>query len=155
MFATAFATWAVTRRTAGAGGPPEPLAVQGVESYSLLTLDGEAVLGQAGDAKWHLFPLAGGPPRPVTGLRADDQIWAWNREGTAVYVTEQNQVPMDFIRVDLATGRREAAFTLGPESVPGLGRLQFPGPVLDPGRGYAYGYQKTLSQIHVVHGARW
>ncbi len=142
-------------RQAIAGGPPELLGVQGAESYALLTLDGTAVLGQSSDAKWQLFPLAGGQPRPVTGLRAADEICAWNREGTAVYVTEQNNVPMHFIRVDLASGRREAAFTLGPESVPGLGRLNFPGPVLDPARGYAYGFQKTLSQIHVVRGAHW
>jgi hypothetical protein len=134
------------------GGPPEPVAVQAAATYSLLTRDGQAVLGQASDSKWCLYPLAGGEPRLVPGLRADDTVIAWSREGTAVYVTEVNLVPSVFVRVDLVTGQRTDAFTLGPERSPGLLWLNFKEPVLDPVRGYAYSYQRTLSQIYVVKG---
>ena len=142
-------------RQAVVGGPPERLDVQAAESYSLLTLDGKALLGLGSDFKWSLLPLAGGDPVPVRGLKADDDITAWNPEGTAVYVMEQNLVPTTFIRVDMTTGEREEAFTLGPDRTPGLLWLRFTGPVLDPSQGYAYAFQKTLNQIHVVQGARW
>ena len=91
----------------------------------------------------------------MPGLKADDDIIAWNPEGTAVYVMEQNLVPSTFTRVDRETGEREEAFTLGPDRIPGLLWLRFTGPILDPDQGYAYAFQKTLNQIHVVQGARW
>ena len=137
-------------RQAIAGGPPEFIDVPGMEKSALLTLDGEALLGMATDLKWYLFPLAGGEPRLVPGLRTSDEITAWNREGTAVFVREQNLVPATFIRVDLATDQRVEDFTLGPDPRPGLLWLNFFGPVLDPEQGYAYAYQNTLNQIYVV-----
>jgi hypothetical protein len=141
-------------RQAISGGPPERIDVPGIEKAVMMTLDGEAMLGMATDLNWYLFPLGGGEPRPVPGLLASDEVSSWNREGTAVYVRENNLVPADFIRVDLATGRRSSGLTLGPEPVPGMLWVHDFGPILDPEQGYTYSYQRMLNQIYVVRNER-
>ena len=142
-------------RQAISAGAPAALAITGAEDFLRLAPDGTAVLGIAEDQGFYLFPLDGGPPRALPGLRAGDEIRAWNRDGTAVYVAESIQVPQTLIRVDLATQKRSAAFTFGPEREPGLLWLRIAAPVFDPANGYSYGYLKSLSRLFVVDGTGW
>jgi len=137
------------------GGPPEPVDIPGAENFSLLTLDGKAILGQAKDRAWSLYPLDGGEPRPMPGLSDNDEIWAWSPDGTAIFVTERRQVPLTMIRVVLATQERRPDYTIGPEREPGLVWLTVQGPVFDPTNGYAYSYLKSLSKLFIVDGAQW
>jgi hypothetical protein len=137
------------------GGAPEVLTIEGAVDFVRLTLDGTAVLGLAQDQGYYLFPLDGGPPRPLPGLQTGDEIQAWNRDGSAVYVTENRKVPQTLVRVDLKTQERVADFTFGPEREPGMLWLRINGPVFDPANGYSYGYMKSLSKLFVVEEARW
>ncbi len=136
------------------GGPPEPLTIAGPEAFGLMNLDGTAVLGMTGESTWSLYPLAGGEPVPMPALQTDDEIEAWNRDGTALYVMARRAVPCTLTRVDLATQARTPGFTFGPAREPGLLWLSINGPVFDPTDGFAYGYLKRLSQVFVVTGAQ-
>jgi len=142
-------------RQALSGGAPEPVTVAGAAPFSLLTLDGKAVLAQNSDLTWFLCPLDGGAPRPVPGLHRDDEVWAWNPAGTAIYVSEQRQVPLTLFKVDLGTQERRPDATIGPAREPGLTGLTIEGSAFDPTGSYAYSYVKQLSQLFVVQGARW
>ena len=131
------------------------LDTPGAENFDMPTLDGKAILGQDQDRAWSLYPLDGGQPRPMPGLHGGDEIWAWNPDGTAVYVTERRMVPTKLIRVDLASQERRPEFTIGPEREPGLVWISINGRVFDPANGYAYGYLKDLGGLFVVDGVRW
>ncbi len=137
------------------GGAPEPLEITGAESFSLLTRDGRAVLAQDSGLKWSLYPLAGGAPRAMPGIRAADEIWAWDPDGSAAYVSELRQIPWTLIRVDLATQERRPDVTIGPAREPGLLRITLNDPVFDVDGTYAYGFAKSLSRLLVVEDARW
>jgi len=142
-------------RQAISGGAPEPVTIADAERFSLLTLDGKAVLGQDQDLNWSLYPLDGASPRAMPGLHAGDEALAWDPTGTAVFVSEQRQVPWTLIRVDLATQERRPDATIGPEREPGLQRLTIFGTVFDPESSYAFGYFKRLSRLFVVENAGW
>ena len=135
------------------GGAPERLQIDGPEAFSLLTLDGTAVLGMTADSHWKLYPLDGSEPRPMPGLQGNDEIQAWNPDGTAIYVLERRTVPCTFVRVDLATQERADDISFGPEREPGLLWITVQSPVFDPTAGYAYSYHKRLTQLFVVTGA--
>ena len=137
------------------GGLPVALDTPGAENFDMPTLDGKAILGQDQDRAWSLYPLDGGQPRPMPGLHGGDEIWAWNPDGTAVYVTERRMVPTKLIRVDLSSQERRPEFTIGPEREPGLVWISINGRVFDPANGYAYGYLKDLGGLFVVDGVRW
>ena len=136
------------------GGTPVLISITGAENFDLLTLDGSSILGQDANRDWFLFPLDGGAPSPMPGLHDGDEIWAWNPDGTGLYVTERREVPSTLIRVDLATQERHSDFVLGPATEPGLVWLMIEGPVFDPADGYAYSYLKSLSNLFIVDGAR-
>jgi len=142
-------------RQAVSGGAPEPVPIPGAGGVSLLTLDGLAVLAQDKDQSWFLYPLDGGAPRALPGMHSDDEVWAWNPDGTAIYVSEQRQVPLAVFKVDLATQERRLEEAIGSDREPGLTGIAIAGSVFDPADSYAYSYVRQRSQLFVVEGTRW
>jgi hypothetical protein len=133
-----------------AGGPPEPVTPEGITGS--LRPDGTAILALDGRGTWALYPLGKGAPTPVRGLEPDDDIAAWSRDGSKVFVYRFGDVPVRVERVDLATGERTPALTIAPEERAGLVSIWFRPRVYEPGQGYAYNYGYQLSKLYVVHG---
>jgi hypothetical protein len=138
-------------REQATGGTPEPATPEGVAG--LLKPDGTAVLAQDGSGDWKLYPLSEGEPSAAHGLRPDDQVWAWDRDGASVFVHQPAEVPAQIERVDLSTGQRSVALTIAPQERVGLLRTSPGRPVFDASGDYSYEYVRVLSRLYFVHGA--
>jgi dipeptidyl aminopeptidase/acylaminoacyl peptidase len=105
------------------------------------------------DERLSLFPLAGGPPRPIPGTIAGDEAVRFAGDGRALFLT-RHAVPLQIFRIDLATGRRTLAGEL-PASDPAGLRAAFPGALISADARTVVGtYTRRLNKLYVVTGVR-
>jgi eukaryotic-like serine/threonine-protein kinase len=99
------------------------------------------------DGQYLLYPVEGGPPRPIPGIAPGEVPIGWDSGGTALYVRDR-QTPIRIFRLDVATGQRhpwkEAA-----SPVPDVQLVMTP-----DGKSYAYGYDDSSSDLYLVEGLK-
>jgi eukaryotic-like serine/threonine-protein kinase len=146
------------------GGAPKPVTPLGTHSGSV-SPDGTTVLVRRGggtarslassasiDAKFELYPIAGGEPTFVTGLKSDDVVIRWEKDGHSVVVSN-GLLPTRVERVDLRSGQRDLIRTIAPTDVPGA--LNTGGLTIgDDPNVYAYYINQELSRLFLITGAR-
>jgi dipeptidyl aminopeptidase/acylaminoacyl peptidase len=139
-------------------GLPQPVTPEGVTTmYPAISPDGRWVaagLEQPGSLQ-QAWPLDGGDPRPLRGLKPGDWVVRWSGDGRFVFAYENDrlQPPWSILRVDLETGHREVWKELQPRSSPGatfLARIH----VTPDGQSYGYTFKRAQSQLHLVTGLR-
>jgi eukaryotic-like serine/threonine-protein kinase len=131
------------------GGEPAAVTPEGIEG-SLLSPDGRFVV--AGDSHWALHSLAGGPPRPISGIIDDDEPLRWTADARGLFVARRERARVQIIRVDVTTGKREAWRDLGPADTAGLVSVS-DHPLLTPdGRVYVFAYTRSLNALYLVDG---
>ena len=99
-----------------------------------------------------LFPVDGGPPRPLTGFTNVDWPLQWSADGRSLFAHEHGpDAKVKVFRIDVETGRRDLWLTLvspDPASI-----LQSPEPILTPdGRSYVYSDVRRLDDLYLVNG---
>jgi len=134
------------------GGKPEPLTPEGVGGT--LAPRGDLILAQDAESHWKLYPLDGGAVRDLASIGPREEVMSWSPEGDALYVHRRGEIPVVLERVDLATGKRSPAFTLGPANKAGLVRVGTSERSIDPQRSYGYGYIRRLSKLFVIEAAQ-
>jgi hypothetical protein len=101
-----------------------------------------------------LYWLDGRPPRDLPAVAVSERIAGLTANGTAMYVYDRTQLPTQVFRADLATGRRELAFSIQPADRAGLqsgiGSLF----ITPDGKAYAYSLTQILSELHSVSGLK-
>jgi hypothetical protein len=135
------------------GGAPQPFTPEGITSVALPSPDGRAAVARGPDRKMVLFPLDGGPARPLAGLEAGERPAAWSTDGRWLYVHRATDVPSRVFRVDVASGRRELWKTLAPAE-PGGAYSLAPVRITPDASAYAYTVHKHVSDLYLVAGLR-
>jgi eukaryotic-like serine/threonine-protein kinase len=137
------------------GGTPRPITPEGVEIGPVST-DGKNVMGRGPGSKVFLYPVSGGPARPVPGVEPADQLIRWDADGKTVYLTRaEDSVSVSIYRFDPASGRRELWKKLGPADPTGINSRTWDKVLLTPdGKVYAYDYMRDLSELYVVDGLK-
>jgi serine/threonine protein kinase/dipeptidyl aminopeptidase/acylaminoacyl peptidase len=146
------------------GGAPKPVTPLGTHSGSV-SPDGTTLLVRSGggtarsmmssaslDAKFELYPIAGGEPTPVAGLKSDDVVIRWEKDGRSIVVSS-GLLPTRVERVDMRSGQRDLLRTIAPTDVPGAlntGGLT----ISDDPNVYAYYINQELSRLFLITGAR-
>jgi Tol biopolymer transport system component len=146
------------------GGAPKPVTPLGTHSGSV-SPDGTTLLVRSGggtarsmtssaslDAKFELYPIAGGEPTPVAGLKSDDVVVRWEKDGRSIVVSS-GLLPTRVERVDVRSGQRDLLRTIAPTDVPGAlntGGLT----ISDDPNVYAYYINQELSRLFLITGAR-
>jgi hypothetical protein len=139
-------------------GLPRPVTPEGIMTmYPAISPDGKWVaagLERRGSLQ-QAWPLGGGDPRPLPGLKPGDWVVRWSSDGRFVFAYENNllQPPWPILRVNLETGRREVWKELQPVASSGVAfllRLH----VTPDGRSYAYTFERAQSQLYLVTGLR-
>jgi hypothetical protein len=108
-----------------------------------------AVRGQVGEV--FICPVAGGSSRQLPGLREDDVLVGWTRDGRALLFEAISDVPARLDRVDIDTGNRVAVTTIGPPDLEGAIQV-FAGAVLHDGEVIAYSVLRQRSTLFEVTG---
>ena len=118
----------------------------------IVTRDGRfaTFLDPAGRVR--MYPLDGGQPIPVAGLKDDEFPLRWTPDAREVFVSSGRMAPWRIERLDPASGRRTPWKIVTPLQAAGV-RLS--GIVLSPGgEALVHSYSQLLSDLYVVDGVR-
>ncbi len=132
------------------GGKPEPVTPEGVYA-TLPSPDGKYLVGANAENQLTVFPLDGGPARPIPGVDPAYLLAQWSADSKALYVFRQGQVPLKIDRLDVATGQTQEVRQLIPMDLGGVVSI---GPVITNVNAseFAYSYYQTLSVLYVISG---
>jgi Tol biopolymer transport system component len=133
-----------------ANGKAEPVTPEGVYA-TLPSPDGKFLAGETADYKPALFPLDGGPSRPVPNVEAGYALAQWSSDSKALYVYRSGDVPLKIQRLDIATGKMQLVRELFPADLGGVVSI---GPVITNlnASEFAYSYFQTLSVLYIISG---
>ncbi len=87
-----------------------PITPEGVTAMqpSAIPPDGTFILGTAGgstEGKTLAYPVAGGEPRPLKGLRDGEEVAGWGADGHSLFAYDRLELPLKIYRVDDRTAR--------------------------------------------------
>ena len=137
-----------------AGGKPHPVSPEGYTMFRrTISPDGRFVVAAGPDQRIYLYPLAGGEPTPLPGSAPGDFPTRWTADGRAIFVYRRDQLPVQVVRLDVATGRKELWKELVPADSAGVTEVAAVIPTSD-GRSYVYSYIRQLSDLYVVKGVK-
>jgi Tol biopolymer transport system component len=127
------------------------------EGYSMfrgtITPDGKSVVVRGPDRRIYLYPLAGGEPRALDGLRDTHRPARFSSDGRYLYVQEDQTIPMRIDRYDVTTGKLELWKELMVADAAGLNSISRV--VVTPdGKTYAFCYLRILSYLQLVDGLK-
>ncbi len=135
------------------GGAVRPIGPEGtVYLWNAVSPDGANVAALDPERRLTVYPLDGGPARPVPGAQPDERPVSWTSDGRSLFVLTPG-VPARVWRVDVQTGKRTAWRDLLPPDPTGVVRIS-PVLVSPDGRSYAYTYGRFLSTLYVVTDAK-
>ena len=138
------------------GGAPREFGTVGMRAM-LVSPDGRRIAGKVGDDLF-LFRADGeGRPLPIAGALPGDYLIQWSADGKSIYAKGEAEPPLNLVRLDLETGRREPWRQLAPPDMTGF--LRF-GPrirgvglrVTPDGKYYAYTYFTDQSRLVLAEG---
>jgi serine/threonine protein kinase len=135
------------------GGLPQPITDEGVGIGSQAVVDGKSVLGQGPDRTWSRYPLNGGKPEGVPGLKPTDDPLRFDPTGVVLYVAEKNQLPIRIFRLNINNGRRELWKEIAPSDRAGV-EAGYALQITPDGKYYVYSFQRLLSDLYLVEGLR-
>lgn len=134
------------------GGKPHPLTPEGV-AFCQPSPDGKwmASSNVAHGGAW-LYPVSGGEPRPIPGLRPDE-AFAWTADPHFVYAYQGRRIPVKVYRLNILTGQRQLFQEISPADVAGLGSISH---LLfsSDGQAHVYSYTRLLSDLYMVTGVK-
>ena len=138
------------------GGPLQAITPAGVTG-TLVSPDGQWLLAAAAGQPFALYPIAGGPPKPIANLEADDVPVRWSVDGRSIYVRRDYQPDnpdvIDVVRVEVATGRRELWRRIRPTEFARMADL-LPLAIGSDEQSYAYTYWRAAADLFLIHGLR-
>lgn len=133
-------------------GDPRPITPPGVKG-SLLSPDGKLMIAVE-SGKYSIYPIDRGTPRPIKGLEPGDKPVEWAADGHHIFLQRAvtDGTAMRLYRLDLSTGAKEFWKEIGPSDRVGARMANV---VVTPdGKSYAYSYQRDLSNLYLVKGAK-
>ena len=127
-------------------GPEDPA------SSPRFSPDGKRAVIRSSKSGMQIWPVDGGVPMSLPGIGPKDRVIQWSADQRVLYIRTGGSVPLELVRYDIATGRREAFKTLQPTDRAGVSMILNPQVSLD-GRHYAYSYWTvSKSDLYVIDG---
>jgi len=138
------------------GGSPRALTPEGINvglPGFAVSPDGKLIAAIGADHKAMLFPVAGGPPRPIPGFADGEFPLRFSPDGRSIFTWKRGEIPARVARIDIDSGRREIWKELLPVDPSGVERISNVVVSAD-GKGYSYCYARLLSDLFVVEGLK-
>lgn len=135
----------------GLDGGETPVTPEGVVG-TLVTPDGRFLLARPTPGGYALYPLAGGAPREVRGLKPGEVPLEFAADGHSVFAESVSDPQRGEIwKVDLDTGQRQHLFDVPPAGNGGI-RSSFVTDISADGRTYVIFTNQRLNTIYVADG---
>jgi eukaryotic-like serine/threonine-protein kinase len=115
--------------------------------------DGRLFAALDAEGKAKVFPVDGGDPHEIPALVPWTRPVQWAPDGSSMFVRDPLKVPARVYRVHLATGRKDfwkELDTPDPTATHSIGQVR----LTRDGRYYAYGYERSLTDLYLVDGLR-
>ncbi|MGA9508927.1 MAG: WD40 repeat domain-containing serine/threonine protein kinase [Candidatus Sulfotelmatobacter sp.] len=132
-------------------GKLTPVTPEGVTG-GLVSPDGRYIIANNGPVA-AVYPIAGGPPRPIPGFEPGLIPVQWSEDDSALYGYLPGQIPTKVFKINLATGEKTLIQELQPETNAGLVSIA-PVVVSRDGSRFAYSYYQVFSVLYVISGLR-
>jgi Tol biopolymer transport system component len=133
------------------GGPLRPVGPARISGPPMVSPDGKFLFAVEDDGRAQIYPLDGGPPRPIPGNQPGEWGAGWSADGRYLFVND-NQPENRVWRVDLELNRREPWLAAPPDRPAGSGSWY--AVVAGDGKSYVYSYSQTISELFVVEGIK-
>lgn len=134
-----------------AGGALRAVTPEGVSTrWVVIAPDGLSVVASPREGPAAFYPVGGGGARPIPGLEKGDLPVQWTGDGSTL-VVGNGRLPLALYRIDLATGDRELWKELAPPDRAGVSAITT-AVVTRDGKSYAFGYNRSLSELYLVDG---
>jgi eukaryotic-like serine/threonine-protein kinase len=134
-----------------AGGALRPVTPEG-GTRGLPSPDGRFVAASMPEGHV-LFPIDGGPGRPLTGLAREERAIRWSPDGRSLWVSRLPALPARVESYDVATGSRQPIVEIVPDERTGVTGV-YDLMLADDPKSYAYLTWQLLSYIFVVEEAK-
>ena len=132
-------------------GKLTPVTPEGVTG-GLVSPDNRYIVANNGPIA-AVYPIAGGPPRPIPGFEPGLIPVQWAEDDSALYGYLPGQIPTKVFEINLATGEKTLVQELHPETNAGLVMIA-PVVVSHDGSRFAYSYYQVFSVLYVISGLR-
>jgi hypothetical protein len=148
------------------GGKATPISPQGdaADGLFIIAPDGRTIAALSAARSLCLYPVDGGPPRPVPGAVPGDLPLRWSEDGQGLYVAQRREQSATIDRLNLRTGRKQPwkeiaipdpagvvdSMTGEPYGRGGYSRIF----LTSDARGVVYSYTRLLSQLYLSDGLR-
>ena len=127
---------------------------QGVNGDSFaISPDSEIVAAVGPDQKGYLYPVNGGDPQLIPGVKQGEQPITWSADGHSLYVYQPGELPAHVYRVDVRSGQRTLWKDLMPTDPAGVENI---GPILltPDAKTCVFGYHRNLADLYLVEGLK-
>jgi eukaryotic-like serine/threonine-protein kinase len=131
-------------------GKASPVTPEGTID-PLISPDGKFVAARDLKQEFQLYPLAGGEPQTVKGLKEGELLIQWDTTGTKLYVWDRT-FPAHVFLVDLRSGERREWTTLVPPDSAGVlyGNID----MTPDGKTSVYRYRRNVTTLFLAEGLK-
>jgi hypothetical protein len=132
------------------GGKPMAVTPEGIKCGPS-SPDNRFVVGVGTNLPAAIYPMAGGPPRPIPSLEAGFVPAQWSSDGSALFGYHAGELPSKIYKVAIATGKQTVVQELRPGAPAGVVAVS---PVIAnrDGTRFAYSYNEALSVLYIASG---
>jgi len=115
--------------------------------------DNRFVVGVGVNSPAAIYPIAGGPPRPIPALDAGFVPVQWSSDGAELFGYHSGELPSKIYKVAIATGKQTVVQELRPGAPAGVVTVS---PVIASrdGTRFAYSYNEAFSVLDLISGLR-
>ena len=138
---------------------PRPLSPEANFGRPVVSPDGRSVVASAPTTGLVLYPVDGGPSRPLPGAAADDEPLRFSPDGRWLYVRRGDGPPratrrsVSIDRIEIATGARGPWKVLGPADPTGV-FVMGDAFVTADGKGFAYHVVSSIGSLYLAEGLK-
>jgi Tol biopolymer transport system component len=135
-------------------GKPRAISREGVplRSGHAISPDGSRFATAGVDGGIALYPLDGGEPTKLRGVRPEEVAVRWTRDGRGIYVFRPD-LPGRLDILDAATGERRPWKEIVPPDPAGVVQVE-PFVVSEDGSTFVYSYRRLLGELELMTGVR-
>jgi hypothetical protein len=135
------------------GAMARPITPEGDGFLMTPSPDGKLVPSTGPNGEERLYPVDGGEPRPLPGVRNGDDIVLWSADGRSVLVERRPSLPARIDRVDVATGRAVLWREIAPPDRTGM--ISLTSVLISPDEStLGYTVKRLLSELYLAEGLR-